>query len=148
MNMSARKSGAPISALEMGQIEACRALTSEARGEFAAHTTRVQFAAGSEIIGQMDISSDVYFMISGRVRVNIIATTGRQITYQILEPGQLFGEFAAIDGRPRSASVVAEDSVVLAKMPAGRFRELLARHRVRHNAVAGRTIEVADGESV
>src|SRR5690606_26757628 len=55
--------------------------------------------------------------------------TGREVVYASLDAGQCFGELAALDGRPRSASVVAEKPCLLAVMPSEKFVELL-RNRV------------------
>ncbi len=89
---------------------------------------RVKRPAGAEIISQLERSTDVYLLLEGRVRVIMVASTGRQITYQILPAGQLFGELAAIDGGPRSAGVSAEDDVVLGRLDQKAFRALLAAH--------------------
>ena len=40
--------------------------------------------------------------------------------------GEVFGEYPAIDGGPRSASVEARTRCAVASMPAGAFQELLA----------------------
>ena len=128
MKDSLRNAHQPISALEIGQIECCKSLDLATRTNIAAHSSRRNFDAGAIIVQPKDRSTDVYFMISGRVRVNNCASTGRQVTYRILAPGQIFGELAAIDGMPRSAGVEAEDSVSLGKVTAEDFRDLLLRH--------------------
>jgi CRP-like cAMP-binding protein len=51
---------------------------------------------------------------------------GRQVTFRDQSPGEVFGELAAIDGKPRSADVVALDSVLVASLTPQAFRELLA----------------------
>ena len=43
-----------------------------------------------------------------------------------LGAGEVFGEYPAIDGGPRSASVEARTRCAVASMPAGAFQELLA----------------------
>ena len=40
-------------------------------------------------------------------------------------PGNCFGELSAIDGRPRSASVIAVENTLIAALPSDRFLELL-----------------------
>jgi CRP/FNR family transcriptional regulator, cyclic AMP receptor protein len=67
-------------------------------------------------------------IVSGRVRVTSFSVSGRQVTYRDIASGDWFGDFAAIDGMPRSADVVAlQDSVVAAMSPAV-FRTLLHEH--------------------
>ena len=43
-------------------------------------------------------------------------------------PGGIFGELAAIDGRPRSATVIGLEPVLVAKLPQGAFREMVRSH--------------------
>ena len=119
-----------VTADDLLAIDVCRALPLEVRADLAAHAIKISAHSDAEILGHLDRSNDVFFLLSGRARVNIAAASGRQITYQILEPGRMFGELAALDGRPRSASVYAEDAVVLAKLNNAAFMQLLARHSV------------------
>ena len=48
------------------------------------------------------------------------------VSLRDLGAGEVFGEYPAIDGGPRSASVVARTRCTVASMPAGAFQELLA----------------------
>ncbi|HEX2889629.1 Crp/Fnr family transcriptional regulator [Vineibacter terrae] len=91
-----------------------------------------------QIIGQDEPTSDVFFVLDGAVRISSYASTGREITYNDIGVGGLFGEFAAVDGLPRSASVVALSSCVLARMTAARFSALLQAN----GKVAFRLVEI------
>jgi len=72
-----------------------------------------RFRQGDEIIGRQSNSRDVFFVVSGCVRVMLYSVSGREITLDDIVPGGYFGELAAIDGQPRSACVMAvEDSIV------------------------------------
>ena len=118
----------PISPTEVERVEAFCAINADIRQDIAAGAVRMHFLKKQHIIEQDEASADVYFSISGRVRVRYAAMSGRDLTYQILGPGQLFGELSAIDGQRRSASVIAEDDAVLGKIDPKTFRALLARH--------------------
>ena len=72
--------------------------------------------AGHEILTHEDSTRDVYFILEGTIRVNIYSRRGQQITFELLDEGQMFGELAAIDGLARTASCVAETEVLLARM--------------------------------
>ncbi len=65
-----------------------------------------QFRKGVEVIPYKDNSDDVYFMASGRVRITIFSFAGKEISYQELGPGEVFGELSAIDQMPRTANVI------------------------------------------
>ena len=79
------------------------------------------YGTGESIIEQGDDSQDVYFLVAGNVRVMNFAASGRFVAYGVLEPGEFFGELAAIDGRPRSATVVAESPCRVAILHAHDF---------------------------
>ena len=83
------------------------------------------YRTGESIIEQGDDSQDVYFLVAGTVRVMNFAASGRFVAYGVLKPGEFFGELAAIDGRPRSATVVAESPCRVAILPAHDFGPLV-----------------------
>ena len=85
-----------------------------------------RYESGEVIIDYLDPSDDVFFIIEGAAHVTIYSVAGKEVSFRDLGPGQVFGEYAAIDRSPRSASVEARTGgCVVASMPAGKFRELL-----------------------
>lgn len=86
------------------------------------------YAAQEQIIDRQSESTDVFFVIEGRVRVVNYSVSGREITLDDIEPGGNFGELAAIDGEPRSASVMALTPCRMAVMPQDRFLDLIENH--------------------
>jgi CRP-like cAMP-binding protein len=87
-----------------------------------------RYAAHQYIIGHQDETSDVYFIVGGRVRVTIFSPSGKEISFRDLPAGKSFGELSAIDGAPRSATVIALNDTVLASMSAEAFRRVLNDH--------------------
>ena len=83
-----------------------------------------RFDKGTTIVRHNDDSRDVYLIISGAVRVSLVGSTGRSLTYQILPAGEMFGEISAVDGDGRSANVIAEEESVLGSLSAQNFLEL------------------------
>jgi CRP/FNR family transcriptional regulator, cyclic AMP receptor protein len=81
--------------------------------------------AGRQIVRRDAKDRDVHLLVDGRIRSTAYASSGRQVTFRDLEAGDLFGELAAIDGRMRSADVIALDDVLIATLPAQAFRDLL-----------------------
>jgi CRP/FNR family cyclic AMP-dependent transcriptional regulator len=68
---------------------------------------------------------DVYFVLEGRARATAYSGSGRVIAYRDIGPGDIFGELAAIDGEPRSASIVALEATTVACLPETAFHELV-----------------------
>ena len=81
-----------------------------------------------QILGHMDDTHDVYFIVKGEVRATVYALSGKEVTFRDIGAGQIFGEFAAIDGKPRSANVVALKPSVVASLSAAAFWEVLLEH--------------------
>jgi CRP-like cAMP-binding protein len=79
----------------------------------------------AQILGDQDSTSDVFFILGGTVRASSISPKGREVIYSELKTGDIFGEFSAIDGRPRSSACSALTDCVVARMPSKAFFELL-----------------------
>jgi len=84
-----------------------------------------RYDKGAEIIEQQAAGTDVYFIISGAVRVRSYAAAGRQVSFRDLGAGAIVGDMAAVDGAPRSTDVTAVIESVLAALPAPAFMRLL-----------------------
>ncbi len=84
-----------------------------------------RYDPGEAIVDYLDTSDDVFFVATGEVRVTIYSVSGKAVSFRNLGPGNVFGEYAAIDGGSRSASVEARTSCLLASMSAAAFVELL-----------------------
>jgi CRP/FNR family cyclic AMP-dependent transcriptional regulator len=84
-----------------------------------------RYERGQQIVDFLDASDDVFFIASGEVKVTIYAQTGKAVSFSIMGPGEVFGEYPAIERGPRSASVEARTSCLVASLPAEAFRELL-----------------------
>jgi CRP/FNR family transcriptional regulator, cyclic AMP receptor protein len=84
-----------------------------------------RYDPGEPIVAYLDSSDDVFFITSGEVRVTIYSLSGKVVSFRELGAGEVFGEYPAIDGGPRSASVEARTCCLIASMPAAAFRRLL-----------------------
>jgi CRP-like cAMP-binding protein len=106
------------------------------------HARIVTLRPGQIVIGHQDRTSDVFVVLEGTLRVELHSLNGREIILADVGPGELIGEFAALDDQPRSASVTAMNNCMLACVPGEIFRtmvnanpataEWMARQLVRH----------------
>lgn len=71
---------------------------------------------------------DVYFVISGSMRVGLPAGPAGEIAFIDLKQGDLFGELSALDGQGRSASVIGLEQGVVASLTAANFNQILLTH--------------------
>jgi CRP-like cAMP-binding protein len=83
------------------------------------------YDSDTSIIAYQDASDDVFFIVEGEAHVTIYSLSGRAVSFRELDPGEMFGEYPAIDGGSRSASVEAKTSCLVASMSASEFRALL-----------------------
>lgn len=81
--------------------------------------------AGTPLLLRSEDTSDVYFLVSGQLRVTTYSANGRQITFRDLQDGEYFGDISAIDGKPRSADGVTLKPTVVASLDRSGFLELL-----------------------
>jgi CRP-like cAMP-binding protein len=84
--------------------------------------------ARQAVISRDDLDRDCYLIVSGRVRVIALSPGGREVSFRDAGAGEAIGEIAALDGRPRSASVVALQDSVLARLSPESLTDLLRRH--------------------
>ncbi len=88
------------------------------------------YRARQGVISRDDLDRDCYFIVSGRVRVVALSPSGREVSFRDAGAGETIGEMAAIDGAPRSATVVALQDTLLARLSPHDLRGLLQRHWV------------------
>ena len=84
--------------------------------------------ANEPILSRDSDSRDVFFVVKGRCRIVNFSPSGREVAYAVAGPGDFFGEMAAIDGLPRSATVVALEDCVLGSITISAFRDLVEQH--------------------
>lgn len=86
-----------------------------------------RLAAGEVLFRQGDRSDSVYECCAGRLRLVVAAGGGRELLLEVVLPGDVFGQLAAFDGGPRSASAICMESSVVAELPASSFLEAVRR---------------------
>ena len=113
---------------DLANIGILASLSPDERRDFEKSCRWRRFATGEQVIDQADESRDVYFVTMGRVRVVSFTFSGREVALEDLSEGYYFGELAAIDGLPRSTSVMALETSDIAKMAPERFLKLIGSH--------------------
>lgn len=88
----------------------------------------VKYQPKEQILRQEELSTDVYFINYGKVRITLYTQRGFRLSFTEIIANQSFGEMAAIDGKPRSANVVAVEETSLTCIPRSKFLELLSTY--------------------
>ena len=68
---------------------------------------------GQVIFQRGDAGSSIMAVVRGRVRIGAVSQDGREVTLNIISPGEVFGEIALLDGKPRSADATAIEETTL-----------------------------------
>jgi CRP/FNR family cyclic AMP-dependent transcriptional regulator len=90
----------------------------------AASGRRVEHAAGHEIVSEGGGSAGFHLVVGGSASVEVGGKKRPE-----LGPGQYFGEISLLDGKPRTATVVAgPNGIVTFSLSAVDFNGLLEKH--------------------
>lgn len=86
----------------------------------ARHTDESEIAAGRVLLRQGEVGQEMLVLLEGRARVE---RDGKVVAH--LGPGDVAGEMALIDGKPRSATVITEEPCRCLVMMRREFMPLL-----------------------
>lgn len=98
------------------------------REKILAQCTTRRYAKGEQIVREMERDDNMYFIERGKVRVTLFSREGREVSFANLEQGESFGEISIIDGKPRSANVIALTETDMIIMPPQTFRRMFHQH--------------------
>jgi CRP-like cAMP-binding protein len=95
-----------------------------------------RFRPGEFLLREGERSDHVLLLAHGRVKLTSTAENGYVVVLGIRGPGDLVGEMAGLDSRPRSATVVALDPVLARLISGSDFRGFIDREREAGIALA------------
>jgi CRP-like cAMP-binding protein len=101
-----------------------------------------EYKTDEQIIDRESESRDAFFVVGGMVRVVNYSYSGREVSYDDIRAGGMFGEISAIDGKPRSASVVALRRTLVAGLSPEIFKKTMREHPEFAVAVIERLAEI------
>ncbi len=88
-------------------------------------TTRL--TAGQLLFRKGDDGNALFGVLEGKVRISTSSPNGREVIISVMEPGDVFGEIALLDGLPRTADARTLEPCTLLKIQRRDFRPLLER---------------------
>jgi CRP/FNR family transcriptional regulator len=107
------------------RVQIFSGLESEEMTRIATHARSLRKTRGEFIYIAGDRADFVYILKRGRVKLSVLAETGREIAIDIIQPGEIFGEFALVDESLRSNMVQALDDVLMWVFSKHDFTKLL-----------------------
>src|SRR6266700_1601145 len=104
-----------------------RGLVTGERDAVVARARMRHFAAGETIFLMGSPGGSMMAVLSGTVRISISSPEGREVVLAVLQPGEVFGEIALLDGKERTADARAMTACDLAVLERRDVLEFLER---------------------
>ena len=82
-------------------------LTPSILERISTYAKRRSVAKGATIFEKGDAGVGLIGVVSGSVKISVTSADGRDIVLNTIQPGELFGEIALLDGRERTANATA-----------------------------------------
>jgi len=105
-----------VCSVSIGAIKAFLSLDTAEKKALAKKLVKVDFSGGDKVVCQSDDGKDVYFLISGQVRVCTFSREGKEIQFEDLYAGEMFGELAALDDGSRAGECISLNESTVAVM--------------------------------
>jgi CRP-like cAMP-binding protein len=100
-------------------------LTPEEREDLELRGRKRNYRRNMSVFNEGDTTGRVVVITEGRVKASFFTEDGKEVLLAIREPGDLLGEFSALDGEPHSASAIALEPVDALVVSAEEFRGFL-----------------------
>ena len=108
------ETGSFVEALDPGEVKELRSLG-----------RRRKFPRGTTLFNEGETSDRVVLVEEGRVKISYFTEEGKEVLLALRGPGDLLGEFSAVDDEPRSATGTAMDEVEALVLTKDDFRSYL-----------------------
>ena len=80
-----------------------------------------QVKKGETVFYQSDSSTDLYIVLDGAVRASLLNQEGQELVLATFDKGDFFGEMSLLDGKPRSATMIAVEDSALGMLKREKF---------------------------
>ncbi|HKP82817.1 MAG TPA: Crp/Fnr family transcriptional regulator [Pyrinomonadaceae bacterium] len=99
--------------IQSGRVQIFSGLSPDEMSRIATHARSLRKARGEFVYMPGDSADFVYILRQGRVKLSVLSESGKEIAIDIIQPGEIFGEFALVDESPRSNMAQALDDMVM-----------------------------------
>ena len=83
------------------------------------------FGKKEVVISQGGGGRELFFVVSGHLRVSALSDEGKEISFGVLCPNDFFGELSLLDGRRRSATITTIENCELQVLSHPQYKRLL-----------------------
>ena len=96
--------------------------------EIASRCKSTGYKKGDVVFYKTDMSTDLYIVISGKLKAVLADEEGDEMVLALFEKGAFFGELSLLDSKGRSATIVADTDAELAILKRDVFLDLLYKN--------------------
>src|ERR1041385_418944 len=125
MSLAASPMAAIPGSRDNQRVQILSGLEADEMTRIATHVRSLRKRRGEFIYTPGDRADSVYILKRGRVKLSVLAETGKEIAIDIIQPGEIFGEFALVDESLRSNMTQALDDVLMWVFSKQDFTKLL-----------------------
>jgi CRP/FNR family transcriptional regulator, cyclic AMP receptor protein len=83
------------------------------------------YPRGASIFARGDAGTTLFAVCSGTVRIGVPSRDGREVVFNLVKTGEIFGEISLLDGRPRTADATTLTDCVVMEIDRRNFMALL-----------------------
>jgi CRP-like cAMP-binding protein len=99
-------------------------LEREALDRLARYSRQITLEKGEQLFGLGDTSDGCFTVLEGVLKISIPLSDGMETLLNIMGAGDVIGEIGLIDSQPRSATVTALKTSILAFLPSRDFKHV------------------------
>ncbi len=111
-----------------GRLELLNGMSQQARHYFNARIRSTKRHRGEWIYVLGDPADTIYLLRKGRIKIAALSEEGHEVLYEIIGPGEIFGETSTILGIARTTSAQALEDSQLSEIQRKDFESLLTAH--------------------
>jgi glutaminase len=116
----------PAKSIGVDNYELLHGMTPDEVATFRKFLKRKEFKAGETIFEMGSPARDIYLLARGRVTAFMPSDQGEMRRLAVFTAGMAFGEMAVLDGKPRSATMIAEEESACDLLSVSRLQALSA----------------------
>jgi len=98
----------------LGNCTLFGSLSADERAAVVALARIRTFNAGETVFGIGSPGDQMMALLGGTIRISVPSSQGKELLLAMIQPGEVFGELAVLDGKERSADAVAETACLVA----------------------------------
>lgn len=109
------------------EIPIFKSLSANYLSRLANDFTVVEAKKGQIIFNQSDSSTDLYIVLEGAVKASLLDHDSHELVLATFGKGNFFGELSLLDGKPRSATLIAVEDTKLGVLKREKFHSTIKR---------------------